>query len=177
VDLRRQQSWITSGIVDDRRFAAGDGEALDAVELRKLVRDEPGRETYTVALASDGDLPADRGAVEMTADVELRRWSELWYEQRRQLEARDTSDAEREAQLASLHSELGELRRQLVAGEMELGRLPELESRVVELSDLLAELEHLRELRRTYEKVVASKSWRITRPLRALAEMIRERRG
>src|SRR5271155_5024953 len=36
VRLCRQHTWITSGVLDDQRFAAGDDVALSYVELRKL---------------------------------------------------------------------------------------------------------------------------------------------
>jgi len=133
VRLCRQHTWIASGVVDDETFATAGHRVLDGVELRKIAGDEPGRETYTLALASDGELPPVRGSVSLTVDAELRRWSEMWHEQRQAIDQRDDVAAVREAQLAALRVELDELRRQLVEGEYRLSRTAELELRVSEL--------------------------------------------
>ena len=72
--LLRQQAWTTSMIQDDaasrRRLRVVD------VDLRKVVGRRPGEETFTVALASDVDLPDVRGVAVVSAAEEYRRWVE-----------------------------------------------------------------------------------------------------
>jgi SAM-dependent methyltransferase len=173
--LFRQHTWIASGILDDEGFAAAGERVLEGVELRKIVPDEPGRETYTIGLASDSYLPAARGSVSLTQDAELRRWSEMWHEQRQAIEERDDRAAEREARLAALRGELNELRAQLVEGEFRLSRLAELEARVAALDEVLPELDRLTRMERAYETVIESSSWKVTRPMRQVASMLRSR--
>ena len=57
VALRRQHSWVASGIFDDERFGVRGNDPVEDTELRKACEDEAGQETYTIGLASDGELP------------------------------------------------------------------------------------------------------------------------
>jgi hypothetical protein len=139
VALRRQHTWMASGVLDDARFAAGGREPVEGVELRNLVADEPGRETYTLAIASDGPLPADGSSLALTTDVDLRGWTEHWQAQQQALEEHARSAAELHARVAAL------------GGELE-------------------------DLRRHYDTVVTSRSWRLTGLLRGAAASLRRRR-
>lgn len=70
----RQHNWLASAVLSDGAFAAADPtEPLD-VSVRKAAGREPGRELYTLAACSDGELPADREEVVMTSALEVRRW-------------------------------------------------------------------------------------------------------
>ncbi len=139
VALRRQHTWMASGVLDDERFAAGGTEPVEGVELRKLVSDEPGRETYTLAIASDGPLPGDGSSLALTTDVDLRGWTEHWQAQQQALEEHDRSAAELHARVAAMGGELDDLRRR-------------------------------------YNTVVTSKSWRLTGLLRRPVAALRRRR-
>lgn len=152
VRLRRQHTWIASGVLDDTQFATADNGALDPLELRKAVGDQPGRETYTIGLASDGELPPDRGSVSLTADVDLRRWSELWHEQRRAIE-----------HLSGPQAEINELRQQLIESEFALRRMATLEARIAELAGLLE----------WHQKLINSYSWRLMQPVRRVTGLAR----
>lgn len=189
VQLHRQHTWISSGILDDERFAAGDETRLDA-ETYKLADNQPGKELYTVALASVGTLPASatEPVMELSAPVELRRWDQLWHEQDDTLHQQNDLLQERESlirehvtDLERNSHELWLLREQLASAERELARVPELEARTQELTslneeliELTDELDTLRELRDAYQIVVHSSSWKITRPLRRVGALVRK---
>jgi SAM-dependent methyltransferase len=177
VRLWRQHTWITSGVLDDQRFAAGDDAELNDVELRKLARDQPGAELYTVALAALGELPEAQGVMELSAPVELRKWDALWHEQ--QAVARETA-----ADLAQRVHEVWLLRNRLTSAEQELARVPDLQAQVEELIQLNEELLHqnadvkaLEETAARYTVVVESTSWKLTRPLRQVVSLIRRFSG
>ncbi len=111
VALRRQDTWISSGVLDDERFAAGGEAPVEGLELRKLVSDEPGRETYTLGIASDGPLPPDRGSLALTSDVDLRGWTEHWDAQHEVIEEKDRALAELDGRVHAIAVELEDLQR------------------------------------------------------------------
>jgi SAM-dependent methyltransferase len=180
VALRRQHTWVASGIFDDEAFQVADHEPVDGVEVRKASKDEPGQETYTIGLASDGELPVGTGLVSLTADADLRDWSA-------RLDAADLALASAptaggggvEAEL--LRAELVDLRGQLAAGEAELARFTELEAKLATTASALAEYDALKDkyedvLARN-ERLVSSSSWRYTSPLRRLGSLLRGSRS
>jgi SAM-dependent methyltransferase len=155
VALCRQHTWIGSGVLDDEQFAAADNTVVDGVQLRKVVADQPGEETYTIGLASDGGLPDRRSLMSLTSDVELRRWSEMWHEQKLMIE-----------RLHDPRRELHEMRRQLVESEFQLREMAALEARVQELNELL----------KWYEAMINSLSWRIAEPVRRANGLVKSGR-
>jgi SAM-dependent methyltransferase len=156
VALCRQQTWISSGILDDSQFAAGDDELLDGVQVRKVIPDRPDQETYTIGLASEGELPVSHGLLSLTSDVELRRWTEFWHEQRVVIES-----------LHGYQAEIGQLRQQLMRNEFQLSRMAALEARVNELNELLG----------WHERMLNSVGWRLTAPLRRGSALVDRTRG
>jgi SAM-dependent methyltransferase len=191
VRLVRQQGWLASMIVDDELLRAANGELkLDA--LRKIAGVEPGRETFTLALASDGPLPSDRSLAVITDLGEFDAWqararsaeSHLERATRHGEEAQEAYEAaveERkaaEAETREIHSDVDRL-------ELRIERVNNLLAernaalRVVaeELDELRAEATQVRhELaawRGIAEEMQHSPSWRITAPLRALARIAR----
>jgi len=184
VRLCRQHTWITSGVLDDQRFAAGDDVALSDVELRKLARDEPGAELYTVALAALGELPQAQGVMELSAPVELRKWDALWHEQAELLAEQEQAARETAADLAQRVHEVWLLRDRLTSAEQELAGVPDLQAQVQELVQLNEELLHqnadikaLEETAARYTVVVESTSWKLTRPLRRVVALIHRLTG
>ena len=187
VRMCRQHTWITSGVLDDERFAVGDDAELSDVELRKLLRNELGGEIYTLALASRGDLPTDRGLIVLNAPLELRKWDELWHEQDQILgrQAEVLSDQERAireqtADLGLRVHDVWALRERLATAEAEIARIPDLNAQVQELVQLndellrrTADVEALEATARRYTVVVESTSWRLTRPLRQVIALLR----
>jgi len=178
VELRRQQAWTASLIQDDTTFATDILTALD-IELAKVVARRPGDETYTIALASDVDLPVPKGVGVITAAEEVNRWLALFDEQHERLTDQAellSGHAENDEERKLLHERLREL-------ERDLHRLPGLERglyderrdrldaerRLAELEESLnAETERAERAERVQREVKASVSWRITAPLRAL---------
>jgi 2-polyprenyl-3-methyl-5-hydroxy-6-metoxy-1,4-benzoquinol methylase len=71
VELRRQHDWVASAILDEDQVS-DDGLADLGVEVGKVVGLDPGSETYTVALASDGALPDLCGRVVLGGIDEVR---------------------------------------------------------------------------------------------------------
>jgi SAM-dependent methyltransferase len=170
VTLRRQHSWVASGIFDDEAFGVAGHEKIDGVEVRKDCDNKPGEETYTLGLASDGELPVGTGLVSLTADIDIRDWSS-------RIDAADLAmltvpggEGSQEAGVRLLRGEVEELRRQLVSGETELARFTELEEKLASARAALAQYDLLRE---RHEVVVHSSSWRITAPLRRLGDLLR----
>ncbi|HEY4426829.1 MAG TPA: class I SAM-dependent methyltransferase [Solirubrobacteraceae bacterium] len=153
--LERQHTWITSGVLDDDRFAVADGEELGPeIRVLKLAANEPGTELYTVALAGQQELPGSDGILELTTPVELRRWDALWHEQalllrhQEELLAANQKLLDEHAELFSAHErafaeqavlegqlrhEIEELRSQLTNTESKLARMPGLDAQLKEL--------------------------------------------
>lgn len=153
VAMCRQHTWIASGVLDDEAFALDGHDEIERVDLRKGCSNEPGRETYTIALAGDGDLPVGRNLFSLTADMEIRDWS-------RRLE-----EAGPEKEM--IERELRELRHQLARCEADLAEFTEID----------AKLAHAQVALREHELILASASWRITRPLRSLSAWLRRLRS
>jgi 2-polyprenyl-3-methyl-5-hydroxy-6-metoxy-1,4-benzoquinol methylase len=188
VRLERQHTWITSGVLDDIRFSVGDdGDLGTAVSIRKLEADEPGAELYTVALASQQELPASTATLELAPPVELRKWDALWHEQSRVLEEQAGLLADHERLFADeaavrgqLGREIAQLREQLLSAESELARVPALDAQLrelVQVNDQLAQralaFDELSAIADRYTVVVQSTSWKLTRPLRRVVSLLR----
>ena len=184
VALHRQHGWIASAIFDDEVLA---GEGLDDVAgLRtgKALGIEPGRETYTLAIASDAPLPPVAPTAMLTGTVELRRWIET-YEEQQGILWRQNEFIEG---LMEQEDERAELRRQLREAEETAARIVQLEqdrdeARGVALQreDEVAGLhEQVREWQAQLEQrdealraVTGSASWRLTAPIRRLKKLLR----
>ena len=170
VALRRQHSWVASGILDDEAFAVSGHETIDGVEVRKACDDEPGQETYTLGLASDGELPVGTGLVSLTADIDIRDWSSRIDAAGLAMLTVPGGERAQDAEVELLRGEVEELRRQLASGEAELARFTELEASLASAAAALALHE---DLRARHDSVIGSSSWRLTRPLRLLAARLR----
>jgi hypothetical protein len=167
VRLLRQHDWLASGILEDREFAASGPATLEGVEVRKLVGHEPGAETYTLALASDGELPASLMPLTLTHTMELRDWMEHFREQDRVLR----EQAEHLRQLETLDQERQELRLRLEQAEAHLAGIPDLEVTVEHFE------RRLEGAGQALEDVMGSPSWRITAPLRKAKALVSRMRS
>ncbi len=74
VRLKRQQAWLLSMICDDKVLGNAKLEGTLDVDLRKIARVDPGQETFTLALASDRELPTPRALALITDLDELSTW-------------------------------------------------------------------------------------------------------
>jgi SAM-dependent methyltransferase len=178
VVLRRQHTWISSAIFDDEAFSLGGHNVIDGVDVHKEAAGKPGEETYTIGMASDGDVPVGRALLSLTFDIDVRDWSS-------RLDAADlvlsaaplADDRHRDAELQLLRSELTELRRQLVKSESEMARFADLEARLTLANEALEEYDSLKgriaDLQARHELVINSSSWRLTHWFRRLGALIR----
>jgi len=171
VELSRQHGWTASAILDDAGFAADGGAALSGVEVRKLIGHEPGQETYTLALATNGTAGEMRTSLALTHSIELREWLENYDAQERILRAQAGTLREYE----ELGRERLELRERLEEAELLLARVPELELALAARDrDRDALRKRLEGLHEAHGDVLASPSWRLTRPLRRVKELVRQ---
>jgi SAM-dependent methyltransferase len=182
VRLHRQHDWVVSAVMDDETASRGGLSPVDGLTLHKGVTHAPGEELYTIALATNGALPAVGGPhAAATSTVELRRWLELYAGQdevvRRQheyvagldlerygdlqqeLRKRAAAEAEAAAQVAELQLELKTLRRDLDETNRELAAT---EERAAHAEEMLDRADKVR------EAIFSSVSWRVTAPLRRL---------
>jgi O-antigen biosynthesis protein len=74
VRLVRQHNWLGSGVLEDDVFAS-EGDPLEAV-VRKAVGQVPGEELYTLALATDGELPSTEPYLVLTSTADAKWWQE-----------------------------------------------------------------------------------------------------
>jgi SAM-dependent methyltransferase len=171
VELMRQHDWNASAVLDDAGFAADGGEALSGVVVRKLVGHQPGRETYTLAVATNSTVPDVPLPLALTDSIELREWLENYDAQERIL--RQQIDALREYE--TLGNERLELRERLEEAELRLARVPELELALAARDRDRDELRRrLEGLHRAHKDVMSSPSWRITKPLRRAKALVRQ---
>lgn len=171
VTLRRQHTWVASGIFNDGSFKVGANGRIDGVEAFKAYANEPGKETYTLALASDGEIPADRPVIDLSSDIDLREWSERLDMADHAIDAApEDRDLRQRAEVDRLQGELGELRQRLLRAEAEIGDYTEMGAKLAQAD------EALRDYVRSAE-VMNSASWRLTRPLRSITARIRQYRS
>ena len=177
VSLWRQHDWICSAVLDDESFAADDLKPVRDVWVEKVAGEEPGRETYTIALGSNVPLPDPAPGAVLTGTAEVRKWLELYEQQAEILRGQH----EHFQRLGDQSAELDELRRQLLSAEHALASLTQLQA---ERDEAIAERDDAqRQLsgwmaraeagERNLRNVLTSPSWRITAPLRALKQSLK----
>ncbi|HEX2085296.1 MAG TPA: methyltransferase domain-containing protein [Solirubrobacteraceae bacterium] len=171
VEVRRQANLIASAVMPDD-VAAGDAlEDVHDVRLAKCVALPPGRETYTLAMASHAALPPDRSTTAVaTGLTEIRKWLELYDEQHAAVLERDA----RIRRLEEADARVRAARAALVDGEQDRARV------IMLREDLAAAEERCDELRAELDRAAAtmaamkrSPSWRLTAPLRAAKRVLR----
>jgi SAM-dependent methyltransferase len=169
VALMRQHNLTASVLLDGDGLADADGAVVDA-EVRKLAATAPDGEVYTVAMASDAELPAARQLVALATPVEVREWLERFREQQAVLEAQ----ADALAEVNESGTDRGEALALVADAEHRLAGMAQLEARLETLAlDAAAVREDLDRARRALAAQQASLSWRITRPLRIAKRVLR----
>jgi SAM-dependent methyltransferase len=195
VRLERQQAWLTSMVCDDTTLNSVDFEHPLEVEVRKIAAITPGRETFTLALASHTALPFP-GPVALITDLdELGAWrtrarSAEEHVERSQHAIRDLTEAYKEA-VANYDATHEDYQNALAALETTQRELAQHQQNLNRTATLLAErnaalriaTDELTELRNRAAQLDAqlailrgSKSWRLTKPLRTLARAYRQTR-
>ncbi len=186
VAVLRQHPWTATLITADASVVEG----AQPVELGRALRTtgiETSAEAYSVAIASNGELPRMDDVLVLGGDLEFRHWIELFDGQRRAIEELEFQVTEGKA----VASEMTQVGRELLAAEQLLAELPELRDQVAasekharELDRQVAKLtDELRDARRIAERasgvvadMKASVSWRITRPIRDIKRALRPKR-
>jgi SAM-dependent methyltransferase len=200
VRLYRQSPWLAAAILNDEQSRAVGDEAELKLRSRKIASVEPGNEVFTVALASNTDLPEPEALLLMGKPFEVR-----WWEARLSsaIRERDSACAERDKQraeqgrvllavethLANTQDEIAQLRAtqadlkkwamERVSEANELSR--ESEDEIRQRDDEIRESEQARRdfenrLRRaegTIGDITGSLSWRITAPPRGVMRLLR----
>ena len=90
VRLLRQRDYVVSALLSDATSGRGDGAAVEDLALHKLAADSPGREVYTIAMASDAELPDMRELAAMTGTLELGEWLSVFETQTRAIADKDS---------------------------------------------------------------------------------------
>jgi len=110
VRLVRQQDWLAAGLFDDDDFTRVDAQAI---QVAKASPGEPGKELYSIGVASTSPLPGTPPFVMLTQTADVKWWQELLQSLRDEVAAksRHVSDLEgwlkeREAELAAAQAEI-----------------------------------------------------------------------
>ena len=144
VAVRRQHTWVATGVMDDATLSGGSG-SIEGAELHGPPAAIAGEELTTLAVASDGEIPTDRIVVEISEPVELRAIDRAFHDQRHLIEDQRNAIENHVLHEKDLRTEQAKLRAALVDAETELRRMIELES---ELQETTVLAEHLREIER-----------------------------
>ena len=134
VRLLRQQDYIVSAVLSDATTERGGGAAVPNLAVHKLAADSPGREIYTIAMASDAELPELRELAAMTGTLELREWLSVFETQTGAIADKDNYIDELTARL----EERDRLAQLLGDAERRLAEVPEFELRIADLEFELA---------------------------------------
>ncbi len=129
VRLTRQHDYAVSALLSDSSLAQGDGVAIEDVRLHKLIADSPGDEIYTVAMASNAELPVMRELAAVTGSLELREWFSVFEAQASAADDKDAYIDELEARVL----EQDRMAQLLIEAEARLAAVPELDLRIADL--------------------------------------------
>lgn len=105
VRLVRQVDWLATGLFGDDELKLS--EALE-VPVAKAAPGEPGKELYSVALASDEPLPEAQPFVMVADTADLKWWQEVVQGLRDELDAKATHVQQLEGWLEQRTSELAD---------------------------------------------------------------------
>jgi SAM-dependent methyltransferase len=103
VRLVRQQDWLATGLFEDADFTQADGRPI---EVAKAVPGKPGRELYSIGLASNGPLPSAPPFVLLTETTDVKWWQERLQALGGELEATQSHVRELEGHVRELEDSL-----------------------------------------------------------------------
>jgi SAM-dependent methyltransferase len=170
VRVHRQHAWLSSVVAADEDLAA-DGSVPATLRTTAGEVDE---ESFSVAIASDGELPPMAPCVAIGDAFEVRWWSDQLDHWRRTAHEWQRNALETGRELHERTGRLQELGTRLLEVEQSNARL------MTESRDLAHELETERYRRERADGVIAdlqsSFSWKLTAPLRRAKERLGRRR-
>jgi len=129
VQLRRQHDFVASALLSDSTYHQGDGGVSDDLALHKLAADDPDGAIYTIAMASEVELPAMRDLATLGGTVGLKEWLSV-------IETQAATIADKDHQIYELQTRMEERERLTeLLGEAEhrAGEVPELTQRIADL--------------------------------------------
>lgn len=185
VAVRRQHTWVATGVMDDATLSGGPG-SIEGAQLQRPPGAIAGKEPTTLVAASGGEIPTDRVVIEICEPVELRAIDRTFHDQRKLVENQQRVIDDHARHENNLRTELSKLRTALVDTETQLARMAELETELQEtraLANQLRDIERQHEqLQGQYEELIAlmdsllnSTSWKITSPMRSLMAFFRSK--
>jgi len=142
-EMMHQHPWAASAILSDADFTSGQLDLPLSAASAKLAPASRGEETYTIAIASDSELPELSGITIITDPTDLRGHTES-------IKALETSLADSEAATAAQAAARDRLTEELASVR---------ESLELTSSALVT--------------ITSSRSWRMTAPLRGIKRKIR----
>jgi 2-polyprenyl-3-methyl-5-hydroxy-6-metoxy-1,4-benzoquinol methylase len=176
VTLYRQTAWLASAILSDTETEAwGSGEAFTPRTVKTEPR-SPGEETFTVAVAGQGEVPVAPSVVAMGEPFEVRWWEtqlnnviiesrELDRERERERREQGQAMLHIETELAETYEKIAQLQiTQAEVKEWAAEQVGERDKAEYERRDFET---RLRRAEATIGDITGSLSWRITAPVRA----------
>jgi SAM-dependent methyltransferase len=159
VDLRRQHCWLASAIMNDHEVRHRDPTVpINGLECAKVSESNPDSEIYTIALASDGPLPAGHARSVWTGLEEPEKWF---------------------AEIRRLREEHGQLTAELNQQKAEAAALAHERDELLEIErglrrDARQLIAELRAAHDALHQLYSSLSWRLTRPMRDAGRAMRK---
>jgi SAM-dependent methyltransferase len=180
VRMYRQHSWLASTLADETVLAAAHDQGADATVHVPAEEAATRGESFTVAAAGQGDLPALTPRVVLGDPFEVRWFAEQLEYQRGENERLSRAALQAERELASRAERLRALGAKLLEAEQVHAELVsargEAEAELEDMARFRAEAENYQMLYERSDRVVAdlqsSISWKLTAPLRALKRLL-----
>jgi SAM-dependent methyltransferase len=180
VRMHRQHAWLASAIAAPDALVAASDRGVE-VALRAASAEAAAREEiFTVAVASDGELPELAPLAVIGDPFEVKWFTEQLRNHRAEVTKIERLRLTAEREVGRQHERLQELgRRQLEAEQVQaelLDARAEIAAAGVKLEELRMEAAHYRMVYERADRVVAdmqaSPSWKLTAPLRALKRLL-----
>jgi SAM-dependent methyltransferase len=198
VRLYRQSSWLGAAVLDDEQSRAVGTEAELMLRVIKISSVEPGGEVFTIALASDAELPSPEALTLMGEPFEVRWWEERLdgaisqrdhehAERHREQTEGKRKQAEDKRERKELGSALLAVETDLANAQNEIAQLhatnADVKKWAAEQDQQARRSEHdrldfenrLRQAELTIHDITSSMSWRLTGPLRGAKRLLRGR--
>jgi SAM-dependent methyltransferase len=154
VTLYRQAGWTVSAVLDESTFSGKAGTEAGDVAAHMLGGAAPGSEEHTIAIAAQGPIPMPRRSAVFAEPADFEHWRELWEKQRTVI----NKQLRRIDELEAAAGEVKEMRQRVVEAELALNSL------YVRQFDEIRE--HIAKLELEVERMINSRTWRLTAPLR-----------